>query len=1162
MASEEDFDTHYVPLLQEYTLKLSELEEEVERGEKGSSSRLTVWSKVNKMISVMSSSFLQLVVTKHEDLVELIMNNLSIDTYLRSEKEWTYCCTCLQVLLRGTGENFWKIISMTVMDVMDDIFEVLYSLLPVEAQHSPDGLQSKSTASTPYSSSSSVSYTSLATAFQLLSVLVETSVMSLKHIKLALHYIEEILSLKRPAPTMTLDSGCELVARAISEFTKEFIEKEHHSLITINLISTHSVSQTDQFFLKNHLEIIRNCSYFVCQLSDQVTTALSLESSMDTFQIQLSLLDSCKTIGLISEDYIKVTDSSIEIDDCKILTVITKQHRCLGNLIASMMVKIENTEDRPSESLSNLRIILSHIPYCLVCHDSHLKSTALALFKVLVETITKRCCHSRSWANPMQVLDPLIEDESFLTLSKAGNSFILQCTSSNAFKIVIDACSHMSDYIEKTISTLQCCNIAHGTLKSCSNEAVAFHWQGHDRSTLSTGPSQVRSSVQKYQLYLPEQVLNKLFCTAIAAVFSFYERLRVILHTVYLHIGSVIDKNSHRSVTLTYSIVSWQELWCVALPLWEEKLQSFKLRRGLFKNGIVPEVSTLPVAPHLVNKPTPVIDISRSDVEENSHDPLLGYVKEISTCSKKDGTLDKAPQHVLKSSPHMSDGCGRPEKVGMIRRRQDLKASDTGNNGNSALCVPSASATTLSRAKIVKLNAPIKPSDRKSTKKSTHKGGAGALKQLLKEREEEALMENRCGGIDDYFVDNFSDEKAVFDESRSSSNYCPQPFYPTKREVFHRTSGLIGFDDLRRKSKKRGSEAVERADDPAKSTFTFATDALDTFGEFKSASTLDDGDEFNTNELSLQNEVMAKSKSKTASSVPDITTLLGEYSTSGKQKKSVTQEQLVANKFELTLREEKPSLISQKSIEDTNLTMTQKLAQVNIDDFYLRLLRLSLGKSLPDKGDLDKCPVRFVNEEKYIKLFQPLLEAELDAMLSQVVASNGTHLRTNEKMLDASAKSMKLESPTPSASFVLPKIYVRCALIQPRTVASVMKLDANSSSVHKSGGKDINHASSTYSTAPSSASSYLEEVRVAVVSNPNLNTSKYNGNEKLSRDDLVVVLDSMIVHGGNGDLLILYSWICFPSNMLLIYGSCRYKHMLAEGFTGLTSLPCSCCISA
>lgn len=222
--------------------------------------------------------------------------------------------------------------------------------------------------------------------------------------------------------------------------------------------------------------------------------------------------------------------------------------------------------------------------------------------------------------------------------------------------------------------------------------------------------------------------------------------------------------------------------------------------------------------------------------------------------------------------------------------------------------------------------------------------------------------------------------------------------------------------------------------------------------------------------------------------------------------------------------------MTQKSIQDTHLTMMQKMAHVNIDDFYLRLLNLSLQNNLPSRDDLKECPIRFINEDKYISSFQPLLEAELDAMLSETIASNCINNRQSERQTNFQTNIYGPKSSFPSSPSVvsLPKVYVRCAMIQPRAVSSAVYVKTNNSGIQFITHAGPQNTTSTknsnenyFSDTHSDSSSYLEEVRVAIVANPDKSASKCQGPRmRLTRDDLVVILDSNIAHEGKYVLVI------------------------------------------
>jgi hypothetical protein len=1167
-----DFNTHYVPLLKEYTRQLSELY--CDNFTENNTLRPSIWNKIQTILCSLSRPLLNLVVTNHADLVEIMLNNLSIDTFKRSMTEWTQSCICIQALLKGAGPNFWNIVSYQMSDITDDFVETLFSLLL------PTGARVSSSSS---SSSKTFLHSAVITSFEMLADLVMTSDgLTLTQTTDILTIIEEIIARNCPAPTMVLEGKSDGVVIAISVFTQALVDKERQALIDINIPTGQSTSEQLRTYNSCKYNVILSSSYFCCQLCDLVSSALCKENTLDTFKIQTTLLGTSKWIGCISEEYMKMTDLKHQTAEWKLLPLVTQQHQSLGNLIASISTKINLTATAAissSQSISKLKKILFYVPYFLVSFDSHLKSTSLQLFQCLVELLSSRCCHARSWANPMQILDPLVENESFLTVSKGAMGIsTLQSSSSCAFRVILDACTDMTAHLEEAISTLSPPAVSRpagsaprrshttGLLLSLPPPpSSAPRGLGSDASGLARASSMdsSQSAIKQFQpFYLADVLLNKLFVTAIAGVFSFYDRLRVILHTAFLHIGHVMTESKPKQPAAADSVIAWQELWCMVLPSWEEHLRHLKLRRALFKNNIVPEVSSLPAAPQLISKAPTIVDLSSDSAHEP--DPMQDYIKVIASGS---APAPAAPSLTTAASNSTAENSSTSHRVrrGVIKQKHFLKAFDdtsshksTSGGGASASLPPSTDFLKPSRATIVKVDMPSSSSSSSSSssnKKHIVKGGSAALKERLKSREESELMEYRCGGIDDY-GDDFAYENAgsrkfgndqhqqqqyqpQYRTSSSSSLYANNTTKVTDNYSYnsYRRTDLHGFDDFRKKSsKKRGTDTRENSeiiDDftSKKKPFHHVSDALDTFGDFNGGADLDVGFEDSPVSSYANKSVrgVAKPKPKTVIAAPDITALLGGLSSSSSTTKMSAASRKSDDRSSST-SSNPPLLMSQKSIQDANLTMKQKMAHVNIDDFYLRLLKQSLGTNLSSRNDFEHCPVRFMSEDKYIECFQPLLEAELDAMLSETIASNCANNRHNERQNNFQANIYGPKSASPVTS--VPRVYVRCAMIQPRTVSSAVHLNANSMGLQfltnpiadpttaaaatTSAKSNQEQNQGYFADSFSDSSSFLEEVRVADVANPDKSAPRMHGPPmKLARDDLVVVLDSNSVHAGN-----------------------------------------------
>ena len=1170
-----DFNTHYVPLLKEYTLRLTELFDDV------TESKSTIYNKLQNIMTSLSPPLLSLVVTNHVDLVEIILNNLSIDTFERSMTEWSHSCTCIQALLLA-GSNFWNIVCYEMSDITDDMLEILSALLPTD---------------TKVSSSKTFSHSAVITAFEVLASLVKTSDdLSLIQTKMLLHLIEEVFKRNTPAPTMVLHNKSDGVMIAISALAQVLVDKERKALISVNISTRQNTSERPRTYTTRKYNIIMNCSFFHSHLCDLVSSALSKSNILDTFQIQSTLLASLKWIGLISEDYLKMTDQKLQTAEYKLLPLVAEQHHSLGNLVASILNHINSAAiTSSSRIMSKFKKILSFIPYCLVSFDSHLKSSSLQLFQYLVESLSNRCCYSRSWANPMQVLDPLVDNDSFLAMGVSkteGGSSVLRSSSSNAFKVILDACITMTEYLDDSINSLSPSVVPPQTSqaqRSLTTGMVLPATQVFSSPLARAASMGSGSPLQPQQPYLAEEMLNALYVNAVAGVFSFYDRLRVILHTTFLHIGSIMTANAHKNPSADDSVIAWQELWCLTLPSWEQHLQHLKLRRSLFKNNIVPEVSSLPAAPHLISKGPPVVDLSQGaslgtgGTGPVRSDPLRDYLKELAAGTSSSsaantgrdaninkegnkplGAGDHVAQHDSMTSRKRAQPPYRPGVIKHLKLRDDTTSSRASSSGSEmgskshsqAPPPPSVSSSSSSSTSTV-------------AKKHIIKGGSASLREQLKAREESGLRGNRCGGIEDY-GDDFAYEEAgsrrgfradngynnqnqsyqrQSDREATSAWYSKNTTRVTDTYSYssYRSTGLQGFDDFRKSSKKRGTDSRETSeiidDFTTKKKFHHVADSLDTFGDFNVGADLDTMDldlEGETGASSLAAGVSTKSN-KTGEKVtkeatgkltnnvlaaPDITTLLGEYSKAVSSKVSSS----TGGKSSGDTSSQPPLLMSQKSIQDANLTMMQKMAHVNIDDFYLRLLKLSLDNNLPSRTDLQTCPVRFMSEISYISLFQPLLEAELDAMLTETIASNCANHRSNERQtkFQASIYGPKSSSATATATATatvvnLPKVYVRCAMIQPRTVSSAVYLNANNSGLQfitnatsSGASRAKNNTASHFTDSFSDASSNLEEVRVAIVASPEKSVQRACGpHTKLTRDDLVVILDSNTVHGGS-----------------------------------------------
>lgn len=1104
---EGDSDAHSVPLLNEYTIQLFQVlgdsSEEIIK------SRLTLWHNIESLLASLTSSSLRVISTNHPDLVEVILNSISIDTFECSSEEWNYTCSCLRSLLKGCGANFWNVVPCRMSDIFDDILEIVSLQIPLANQFP--------TASVQQSSNKSIKdiHGVIITGFNMLSDLVGTSDdFALTQIEVILNIIKEVTLKKFAAfPAVSWANEVDHVELAICTFTLSLIKKEHQALMTVNISSPYGSTLESRTIGTEKFNTVKKVSHFLCRLCD-----IASVSTMGVIKIQSVLLESAKWIGTFSEEYLHMTDRSFQTSKFKLHPLIAQQHQGLGELVTSINVK---HSDRKTTTISTkfakvLKSLLSHVPYCLVSFNSHLKSATLHMFQNIVELLTSRCCHSRSWANPMQVLDPLIESETFVTVNNSGASHKLVCTSSIAFNIIVESCTSMSEYLNEKISsvarppaTVDRSIIAESRRSASASDAVCSN------SDLMTTPTLVRAhSVIKHKKYLEDELLNILFAGAITGVFSFYERLRVILHSAYLQIGTVMNKNSHKSPHVEDSVISWQELWCMEMPIWEEHLRRLKSRRSLFKNGIVPEVSSLPAAPHLISSKPKLVDLTGD--EESPLDPMTNYVN-ILTSNINKKTNNGGPNFTGVNTPAATNASSR-SLLGSIPSSSKISSANA-NSVNSKI-------SKDSKKTIVKIDLMLNPACKSSvssvpSKKHVVKGGAMSLREQIRSKIDAERQSNKCVGVDDYM------DELEYEIEGSRDTYQPHRGVPqdsvfyngsiagssSNRKSYnsYRDEIFTGITDLRKK--KRVGHVNESANINGETTKTKTvypqTNALKTSED--SGEVLDEG-------------IGAKKVGK-VNIAPDITSILASSATCS----SIDKVNKHTDSSAASRSKDIPLLMSQKSIEDSNLTMMQKLANVNIDDFYLRLLKLPLDKQLPRPRDLDKCPVRFNSEAQYIKFFQPLLEAELDQMLSESILTNCASSRNHERQM-AQPGVYGQKTSSSSASLDIPKVFVRCAMIQPRTAASAAHLNANSEGLQFKNVDTTLHAChglGSSSTDYSSTAS-LEEVRVAVVDSDRALSRSYGPPSKLNRDDLVVILDSNSIVGGK------QQYSCFRVTLLII----------------------------
>ena len=186
-------------------------------------------------------------------------------------------------------------------------------------------------------------------------------------------------------------------------------------------------------------------------------------------------------------------------------------------------------------------------------------------------------------------------------------------------------------------------------------------------------------------------------------------------------------------------------------------------------------------------------------------------------------------------------------------------------------------------------------------------------------------------------------------------------------------------------------------------------------------------------------------------------------------------------------------------------SIAQDMASISIDSFLVKLLSLPLAsfrrgvdndssgqgggneaqRKIAAEGQeqssaplpLKQVPVRFQDESEYVRVFQPLLEAEMEASLKEFVESEGQGATSRRDRKDGGrlwGVSTHSEHPAPK-KVTLPRIYIRCAMLIDR------------SDIHES-----------------EASSALVEARVATVQNKGEGGNMEWG-ASLQKDDLVVI---------------------------------------------------------
>jgi hypothetical protein len=254
--------------------------------------------------------------------------------------------------------------------------------------------------------------------------------------------------------------------------------------------------------------------------------------------------------------------------------------------------------------------------------------------------------------------------------------------------------------------------------------------------------------------------------------------------------------------------------------------------------------------------------------------------------------------------------------------------------------------------------------------------------------------------------------------------------------------------------------------DPSSVSGGYFGDVLDTHGDFNYEADLDKGYE----------HLFAAPKQdqqRPPSSVPDVASLLGSMMAASSASSSKPQSTASSA---LDLANSRESALTPQP--------TQKTIKISVDSFFFTLLSLplkSFAVSVSDgviplqeelEGDV-LVPNRFINEEQYIRTFQKLLEAEVEAIIREFILLNGMNRsggggrRDQREMRLWGGAEMKQQSAGRSNEMTLPRIFVRCALL-----------------IDRPGYEDT-----------------LSEVRVGTVHTPGQNRGA-----NLAKDDLIVIL--------------------------------------------------------
>jgi hypothetical protein len=263
-------------------------------------------------------------------------------------------------------------------------------------------------------------------------------------------------------------------------------------------------------------------------------------------------------------------------------------------------------------------------------------------------------------------------------------------------------------------------------------------------------------------------------------------------------------------------------------------------------------------------------------------------------------------------------------------------------------------------------------------------------------------------------------------------------------------------------------------------------EVLDTHGDFNYEADLDQGYEHLF--------TAPKQEHKPKSSVPDVMSLLGSMmaAASNSDHSSKTKSSSSDNS--------RGNQTSTSQQQQQQPSVSQSIIKISVDSFFSTLLSLPLKSyATPEEANsatatpaaekrLDLIvPNRFINEEQYIRTFQILLEAEVDAMLKEFIVlngrgggghrvGNGNNNRRDQRELRlwGGAEMKQTHGHHQSNEIPLPRIFVRCALV-----------------IDRPGSEDV-----------------LSEVRVGTVTTGGGAGGYNTGNRgaNLAKDDLIVIL--------------------------------------------------------